>query len=112
MFFAYDIATKLIKEQEGGRKVNKTRILWVNKEDLSKKAIDALEEILGEIELFQLGDLEENPLAIAEKFESVDIIAFQKSSLPPDLQESCLEKRHIIHRINGDFHFIRWELPE
>lgn len=87
-------------------------ILWVNKKDLSEKAIEGLKEILGEVKLFQLKDFEGDSLKLAERFISVDVIAFQKGSLPPELQEECLERKHIIYITDGGFNFARWEIPQ
>ena len=87
-------------------------VLWVNKKRLSEKAIEGLREVLEEVELFQLKDFEGDILALVEKFSLVDVIAFQKGSLPPELQEECLRKPHVIHRIDGNFDFTRWELPQ
>lgn len=90
----------------------KKKILWVNKTPLSEEAIKGLEKIYGEIELFQFKDFAEDALALAEKFESADVIAFQLGSLPPELERDCLNKTHIIHEIDEHFNFSRWKLPK
>lgn len=92
--------------------MSKRSVLWVKKKNLTEEAIKALKEALGEIELFQLNDLEGDILSQAEKFVSVDIIAFQKGSLPPELESDCLSRPHIIHEIDENFNFTRWTLSK
>lgn len=50
--------------------------------------------------------------ALGSIFESVDVIAFQKGSLPSELERECLSKRHIIYEIDEHFHFTGWKLPK
>jgi hypothetical protein len=90
--------------------MSKKKILWVKKTALSEKAIKELKKIYGEIELFQFNDFGEDMLALAEKFNSVDVIAFQLGSLPPELERDCLNKAHIVHEIDEHFNFDRWSL--
>ena len=92
--------------------MSKRSVLWVKRTNLSEEAVKALKEVLGEIELFQLKDFEEDLQLQSEKFSSVDIIAFQKGSLPPELEGECVRRPHIIHEIDSDFNFTRWTLPK
>ena len=102
--FKDDINT--LKEVE---KMSKKIIFWMNKKSLSKKAIEELEKILGEVSLHQLNDFK-NPLTQSAMFDSADIIAFQLGSLLPELQEECLKKTHIIYKTDENFDFEQWQL--
>ncbi|MCK4592279.1 hypothetical protein KAT63_02435 [Candidatus Parcubacteria bacterium] len=89
--------------------MSKKSIFWMNKKNLSKKAIEELEKILGEVSLHQLNDFK-SPLTQSVMFDSADIIAFQLGSLPSELQEECLKKTHIIHEVDKNFDFKKWQL--
>ena len=89
--------------------MSKKIIFWMNKKNLSDKAIKELEKIFGEVSLHQLNDFKSH-MTQALLFDTADIIAFQLGSLPPELEKDCLNKKHIIHEIDEHFDFTRWQL--
>ena len=98
-----------INTLEEVEKMSKKSVFWMNKKNLSKKAIEELEKILGEISLHQLND-PESLLTQSAMFDLADVVAFQLGSLPSELQEECLKMTHIIYETDENSDFVRWQL--
>ncbi len=82
-------------------------VFWVNFGNLSKEAVDALREIIPDVNLIQLNDVSQDEatslLAIA------DFLAFQKGSLPPELDQIIRNRRDVIeHETDFNSNFVEW----
>jgi len=86
-----------------------TLIFWCKKQNLSEGAIKSLSEIVPDKRLVQLGDVSET--CANATLDYADIIAFQKSSLPPEL-ERWIRSQHkvLVHEVDfNTFEFKKWE---
>ena len=86
-----------------------TLVFWCKKQNLSDEAIKALSEIVPDMRLVQLGDVSETRANVT--LDYADIIAFQRSSLPIELDRWIRKQpKVLVHEVDfNTFEFKKWE---